>query len=401
MKKPHTPLRLLRPTDAGWQIFSEPSKEEEPNSPPAVIGSPAEAPAGPVIYVMPASRVISEALWLPVSEEDLVREAVWLQLEVRGLLPPNPAPEQVEITTLRRETSRTLVRADVYPGDLSLPPQLQAQHFLPSPLVCELSAETLAIWREEGNLVLALALAEGVLFWESRSDLTTPEALKAALEIFFLEWESQQLPSMVQRIEDHSGILQSASWQGLPIVSANPPVPPLRWPVRFPEWVPPAVRAARLQKEQKEKILQILQVVGTTLGLIVLVLVGYFTWQRTQLALLEREAVRLEQAAEPLRETARKWEELAGSIEPSSFALERLLLAVRALPGNGVRLSLFEMNTGGLRLEGDARNVGLANLYYNALRAAPGAEAFTWEMAPPALQPDNSAKFAIEATFPP
>jgi hypothetical protein len=399
MKKSDQPLQLLRPANQGWEIWKAP--EDNLGSPPTLVPSPSEAPPGPVIFALPARKVLSEAFWIPAIEENLVRDSVWLQLEVRGLLPPNPTPEQVEISLLRSEGERTLVRADVYPSDLTLPTHLDPQHFIASPLIGQLPPNTLNLWLEDNAVVICLRLPEGPLLWESRSDCSSSSALSAGLETILLEWEAQELPCPVETIHDHTGLLPGPSWNSIPVFPQPKALPTLEWPAKFPTWVPPAVGLHRSKLQEKEKILHLLQLVGGTLGLILLVLVGYFTWQQTQLALLKNEAASLELVAQPLRETARTWEELSGSIDPSKFALERLLLAVKALPGQGVRLSLFEINSRGLRLEGDARNVGLANLYYNSLRAAEGAENLSWEMAPPALQPDNSAKFAIEATFPP
>jgi hypothetical protein len=116
---------------------------------------------------------------------------------------------------------------------------------------------------------------------------------------------------------------------------------------------------------------------------------------------LARRLAELEQAVGPSMLVARDWELLVESIEPRRFALEKLLLAVEALPPSGVRLSLFEARPDGLRIEGDARNVGLATLYFNSLQSAPGAENFDWSMPSPALQPDNSARFAIDGAFRP
>lgn len=399
MKKESQPLRLLRPAPSGWMLFDPPS-EEPGEAHCEAFSSLAEVPAVPVCYSLPAHRVISEVFWIPAEEEDVVRESALLQLEVRGVLPPNASPEMSDLTLLRRDGGRTLVRADIFPTDLELPDGLDPLYFAASPLTGKIPGGTVCVWREESHVVLALGLPEGVLAWESRTDLKTGADVLAALEILLLEWNGAGLPCLVEKILDYSGMLEVETWNGIPVGHCATSLPPLEWPGRFPAWVPPAVKLRREALRQREKIVHLLQITGGALGVILLVLIGFFAWQRTTLALLEHEVTAAEELALPHRETARDWEELSGSIDPKLFALERLLLIVQALPGNGVRLSLFEINSAKLRIEGDARNVGLANLYYNSLRSAPGAQGFVWEMAPPALQPDNSAKFAIEASFP-
>lgn len=396
----HIP-RLLRPWNDGWQIWKKDPPEEPwalEETRPSIASAP--LPPGDWLCAVPARNAVSWAGWIPVEDAALARESASMLLEVNGFTNPATPPDSRILDTLAKINQKTLVRAAVFPADFDVPVDANWKGFLPSPLALPPAPGTLALHREGESLVARLCGMEGVRLWEAHAGIPEPSAARSWVELFLLEAEASELLPELRQITDYTGLLGVEPLFGTPVISApdreNGPAPAL--PETLPEWTPPGVSAHREVLVQRKNLRRILSAAGALLGVLAIVAAAAILQSTIQNIRLRAEVSRLESLTAPLAATARDWELLADSIDPKRFALEKLLMAVNALPADGVRLSIFEATPSGVRIEGDARNVGLATLYFNALREEPAAAAYQWEMPPPALQPDNSARFAINGT---
>jgi len=234
------------------------------------------------------------------------------------------------------------------------------------------------------------------MVWESCPLPEGAAALRGWLETFLLELRETGVVNEPEKICDFADAIGGADFFGLPVEKLEEPVPSP--PVGMPAWSPPGVLQSRLRGLRRRQWTRALSIAGAALVFLGVALGAYLFSRGMQIRSLQAQMEVLSLEVDPLIGIARQWELLSPSIEPDGFALEKLLLAVTALPAEGVRLSLFEALPEAVRIEGDARNVGLATLYFNSLQTQDGAERFSWNMPSPVLQPDNSARFAIDGT---
>lgn len=348
------------------------------------------------IFILPAKTVCSQLIWVPTAEESLVVESAQLQMEVSGLCNSQTDPMQLDFETVHKEEDRTLVRGLVFPNDYVVPLRSDYRAFVPSPLALALPSNALCLWRE-GNSLVACVTGEAVaMVWESTPLPDGAAALGGWLEIFLLEFRAMEPLVEPEQLCDFAEVIDSPDFLGLPVLKMEMPPPQL--PPKIPAWSPPAIQQERLRSQTRRYWTRALAATAAALMIMVLVLGAYLFSRELQLRALRAQVEALNVEVEPLIGIARQWDLLAPSIEPDAFALEKLLLAVMALPADGVRLSLFEALPETVRIEGDARNVGIATLYFNSLQAQEGAAEFSWSMPSPVLQPDNSARFAIDGT---
>jgi hypothetical protein len=389
---------LLRPWGGAWQRWvetaegnaAEPWKldAEDSNAQPLV---------GPrCLFVLPARTVCSVLAWVPQGDDDAARESAQLQMEVAGMVNPQTDPAQLDVAVLLREESRSLARGLLFPPNYETQTRPDFEAFLPSPLALKLPSHALCLWLEGSSLVVCLTGENAPMIWESCPVPEGSAALRGWLETFLLELRASDFPVQLERLCDFSGVVEGASLLGLDVEKLDAPAPMI--PSTMPAWLPPAVLQARRNVALRQQWTRALTAAGAALFILGTALAGYLISKEWQLRSLRAEVDSLSVEVEPSIAIARQWELLSPSIDPSGFALEKLLLAVSALPADGVRLSLFEALPDSIRIEGDARNVGLATLFFNSLQAREGAENYSWNMPPPVLQPDNTARFAIDGT---
>jgi hypothetical protein len=359
-----------------------------------------EISSGRHFLALPARHVCALALRVPTVEEELGRESALLRLELLGLHPPGQEPTQLDLVLLQRRTEDSVYRASVFPGDYEVPAGWDGGGFLPSPLAVDWPSEAVLLWREGGVLVLGCTGEAGVTAWETWHPSGETTDVVSRLEVFLLELQEEGVLHPPRKICDWAGLLVEDRFLGLPVEHPAEAPPPAA-EIQAGAWLPPGILAARERTRRRQNFLRI--GMGAAIGVVSLLLLvlGYLTWEQWKTNKLARQVAEVEIAVGPSMLVARDWELLVDTIEPRRFALEKLLLAVEGLPQEGVRISLFEARPEGVRIEGDARNVGLATLYFNSLQNAPGAENYNWAMPSPALQPDNSARFAIDGAFQP
>lgn len=402
MKKNNRQAYLLsRPWEEGWQLW------EKPIEAGAVWHKTGEAATlseleRPALYVLlPARQVCAISLWISSTDATLVKESAMLQLEVAGLVSQGQAAN-VEITILQSKGENTLVRACAFPADYPVTPRADYAGFCPSPLALAIPEDTIMLWREGDSLVVALAANGGIPVWETCSLPIETIVFRGWLEAFLLEMHAGACLGSPRRIIDYSGILGRGSFLDIPVeMGLEDHGPEPRLPEKMPSWTPPGVRNAKETKRRRKVMVRGLLFASITLFVLALFLSGYLLNRHFQIKGLRQQVQEMDILITPSMQVARQWELLAPSIDTSRFALEKLLLAVQSLPAEGVRLSVFEMVPEGIRIEGDARIVGLATLYFNTLQTAKGGEGYEWSMPSPALQPDNSARFAIDGKHKP
>ncbi len=401
MKGSETPIFLVRAGAEGWQVWSSPPqsiawKLEADNLPAE------ELPASAQFLSLPARQTVCLCFWVASIDEEIVRQSAGLQIELQGLGALAQSDGMLEVDLLIREEERTLVRVIAFPPNYSPPNGCDFGRFIPSPLALPYAGDGVFLWRENHSVVAVLVSGGNPICWETFLETSNCPELRGGLEAFLLELRDFVPFGNARQIHDRTGLFGKEPLAGLPVVPAsdseepNPAVP-----VRPFIWLPTNVRIARESSRRRRTMLKALAAVGAVAALGLAVIGGYLFFLRWETARLQAAITSAQIQAEPVIQAARQWELLSPSINTPDFVLEKMLHAVSALPPDGVRLSVFEYTPEAIRIEGDARNVGLATLYFNALQSLPEGGQAQWTMPPPSLQPDNSARFAIDVRINP
>lgn len=400
---------LARPWQNGWQLWARPKPQKHTPQPPA-WQFVREAPdlAGiwqaPLLLALPARLSLAWACWIPEDNPAQAIESARLLAEANGILPGGAPPEQFWARLLTPpQHNPSLVSAVIFPQDFPLPSASALQALTASPLALSLPPCSLCHWKENSLSVLALTPDQpenSPILWEARlENLSSPEG-QGWLEAFLLEAEAEGFLPPALKAWDLTG---TADWklpngepaQILPDTLPHGPPPPAC--LTLSQWLPPAVQTHRAALLRRKKILHLASWAALAALLLTSAVLAWLITLRWELRALRQQVAQAAQQAQPAIQTAKTWQTLAPTFDPQLFPLEKLLMVVESLPGEGIRLTLFDCTENSLRIEGEARNVGLATAYFNALQTHPRASDYSWQMPSPLLQPDNSARFSIEA----
>lgn len=398
-------FRVVRPWKDGWQLWEIANAAGSSWKRVGFAAQVSDLVCGECCVFLPAKFVPVVPLWVATADPEVVRESAVLQMEGLGLVSAGMPVGNIELDILEVFSERTLLRACVYPADFAVPARTDYYGFRPSPLGLHLPEDAITLWREGAFCVVAVTRGGAVVVWEAApmpQEKEDERVFFGWFEAFCAEMMEGDFLGEPQFVLDYAGVMvrggeRVGSYCGMDVMGGvEEDGPPPLWPSDAGVWQPPGVVEARAALRRRQQAKRVAVMVGGFLVVLVAGAAGVAGWSHWKLGKLRDEVVRAERAAEPAMRVARDWEVLAPTILPERFVLEKLLLAVKALPADGVRFSLFEATEEGMRIEGEARNVGLATVYYNSLQAVEGANFYEWTMASPVLQPDNTARFAFE-----
>jgi hypothetical protein len=133
---------------------------------------------------------------------------------------------------------------------------------------------------------------------------------------------------------------------------------------------------------------------------------AFLTWPLVRLKLAQAELGKIGPEAEKIRTTAMLWREAGAWLEPKRNALELLWQVSRPLiesdPAKieGVRLTLFDLNSKRLLLQGEGKDLELVEKYLQWLKNEPALAGFTWKNPQPRLLANGNAQFQAEGIPP-
>lgn len=392
--------QILRPWKAGWQTWGRPPKSTawelaDENSPDSNSRR-----RDNLLVAVPARLVVAVPILADATDEAAARDMVRLELEMKGLASGERLESDVVIRFLRTIGARQLMLAMVFPE--SIPedaPGGKVGQLEPSPLLSSLEDDTLHLWRELDDYVAVIVAGSAVLCWETMPAPATEKELEAWLNLLVIALRNKiSLPENFA-IKDWTGLLQTLP-AGFHHNSSVSEAEREKGPVPFASppklgWLPETRRIARRSEQQRQLVLQVaavfaILILGIVLGAFV------YSWKlKSKIRAIDAEIARVEEESAPLRDVAMRWTQVEPAIEERHFPLEMLHHVVDALPKNGVRLTVFEMSPGRVTIEGEATNVTAATEFFKALSENKDSANLAWEMAPPALQANNMARFMI------
>lgn len=397
--KPQKISTLYRPWGGGWQRWTFESRAAGWNL--AGSEAPSADAARGVLVALPARCVLALPIWVETTESQVLREMVELQLEMLGVAAGPRLETDVRIQPLADSGNKTLVRTLVYPPNLPADTPLPASAlFEPAPLLAELEDETLHLWEESGRLVAVLVTDGKTVCWEAADRDLERRELLAWLNCLLLQLRGDEIIKSDLALKDWSGRLAGQAPFGCSHRPATPqeqergPKPAM--PAAPSAWLAPEGRAMREQSRVRSRFAAAAALVLAMALVVISVAAGYQWFLGAQMREVRREAAALSGTAQPLQQIARKWRRLEAATETRFFPLEVLHQVVSRMPSDGVRLTTVDLVRDRIHVEGEASNVGAATRFFNNLKEVPAD--IRWEMPPPSLLPNNTARFIISGT---
>ena len=422
-KKISTPslggISVLFPGPEGWELWSG-----LPSQP--VCAGPAETPQklrpnpGCVVS-LPSRSFFSVPLWVPVVEDSPAREQTQMKLEMKGMLGGSPESAVWNFESIRREQM---------PGESDgevIHRQLESTAVLALPFREDWLVEEASRYEPAGRMLPAPATGSiGILrrelgrwvadFYQGGKWLHTQPLLSprldgaAAVELTTTtaQLESEGILSRLDGwwVRDVGISLEEGFRKGLPSpvqMENRPPPEALGEAWNLP---PPALtelRAERLRGAQKKKLIRTALLAYLVLGFLV---TAVFVWPLVRLLMAKRELSKIGAEAASIQSTAMLWREAGAWLEPRRNALELLWQVSRPLIESdppkveGVRLTLFDLNSKRLLLQGEGKDLERVEKYLQWLKNEPTLAGFTWKNPQPRLLGNGNASFTAEGIPP-
>lgn len=403
MKRNRESYRLvLRPWLAGWELWKIPpgvtATATLVNS--SIVPSPARHETD--LVAVPARSVVSAAFWVPVPDSGEWREAAQLETELRGLMPARNAETAVCLRKLSGDEARTLVRAVVFPVDLTSELSgLGYRHFEASPLLIPLAPDSANLWNENGELVLCITRGDSVIAWETLEALSTPEEVRAWIRLFLIQLHAEGVVSEIRSWYDFTATFQDRDRilpEGASFSTPGPIEPIL--PTELSTWKPASAISVIQRADRTRQIQGILKYAAIAYLILLAGALGFIGALKLKLSAETSKRDRLSEEVERFAPTSRAWQAVASTVETSQFPLEILHKLVKNLPPTGIRLTLMDMSGENVIVEGEATSISLPAGFLAALESDADFSEVTWEMAPPSLLPNNTARFQMRGTIP-
>ena len=410
---------VLFPGPEGWELWSGPRGQ-------SVCTGTAEQPrklrpASGCILSLPSRSFLSMPLWVPVVEDSPAREQTQIKLEMKGLLGANPEGAIWNFEGIRKEQLPSTGEEE------PVTRQLEATAVLTVPFHEEWLVEEAARYEPAGRMMAAPGGgASGVLrrelgrwvadFYLSGKWLHTQALLATSLDVSAavelaatlgqLEGEGI-LPRLDDWIIREAGTTVSEDFRKVlggsirveDRISPGSPAEPWNLP-------PPALTELRAERAEGAKRKKLIRAGLTGYLAVGFVAMAFLAWPLVRLKLAQAELGKIGPEADKIQTTAMLWREAGAWLEPKRNALELLWQVSRPLiesdPAQieGVRLTLFDLNSKRLLLQGEGKDLELVEKYLQWLKNEAALAGFTWKNPQPKLLPNGNAQFQAEGIPP-
>jgi len=421
-KRPAGPeggLSVIFPGPDGWELWGG-----LPGHP--VCSGPADQPrklrpgVGSVMS-LPCRSFFSLPLWVPLVEDSPAREQTQIKLEMKGMLGANPETSIWNFQGIRKEE---------FPAAGDAEPvrrQLESTAVLVAPFQEEWVVEEAARYEPAGRMLpapgggafgsLRRELGRWVAdFYDGGKWLHSQPLLAPALDALaaveltttLAQLEGEGILTRVEEwlIREPGAVFSEEFRLGLKApVRAEDRVAP-RAPLEPWNLPPPALTELRDQRIRTARRQQWVRT-GLLLYLAIGTLAAAFLgWPMVRLKLAQAELRKIGPEAETIRACAMLWREAGAWLDPRRNALELLWQVSRPLIETdppkieGVRLTLFDLNSKRMLLQGEGKDLELVEKYFNWLKHEPALAGFTWKNPQPRLLPNGNAQFQAEGIPP-
>jgi len=409
---------ILVPGEAAWEVWSGPPKGPfvlEEATETTAAGEIGRLPHGDVVMLFPVRMVTLLPFRAATNDDDLFGDLATMHIERVGLRPNEEAGQLTDTFVIDRaeDDARLLTVVLRAPSEGDLPPRSPKEFDL-SGRVFPLPANGVALWREFGRWVFAIAGEEGSLAYSQATacEADQPDdSVAGDLQLALTQMALQGLgidPTQVLIWSDsdqmHRPEAIEALFPGRVRVEARPPI---TLPARRSQLLPEDVRAARRERARKHRGIALIAA-AALLYVALIAWLGIGLWR--DIGKMNKLAVKAEAVAPIAREYDQhqaQWMELSPVVETSEWPVQLLFRCVRQIPANsGMRLSVAEMTSDDagrvqqLRLEGEAAEPGPIQKFSLALTRSDLLSMFQWETPPPQQNKKQNWSFAFTGARP-
>lgn len=393
---------MLIPDEAGFKAWRAKGKSGVP-----VEVEEGKTTRGAGWVALPARCLVSVPMRLQATDSARRDAAAQLELEAAGLgadsLGPHGFDVQPVSTDERDQRAATFVQvASLPPGVLEDAADAQ---FAPSALFRNLKSGEVQIWREMGNLVLAIPHEHGgVLHCQALSSRHLDEDAAAEVRCILASLDlAGMAPPNLQSVcviaeGDATDPVSSAFAQNLDLPVTLRREEPPHVPAQATRLVPAPVVQLRHDRQQRRMML----LSGLVFALVLVAALGAFA---ARVALRERSLIAeekrldsLETELQEIRAAQEQWQDMETAVTPDQFPVELFHQLVELLPPEGIRLTRFEIREDALVLDGEASSLNHGIQFRERLVSSPVFKdwGFAQGFGQPTSLPDGRATFRAE-----
>lgn len=392
----HRSLALPAP-DQGWILYSSGSETARGNDLRALVGN-----RGDVLIGLPAAVVSTFVVELPLVDASLHESMIHAQMEKRGLGGKGGAVYDFERLDRNERSEIFAVRVVTeLPESLVVP---TAIGYTTSAALHEFPSGTANLWREQGRLVLAISVGGAPAHFQvlsGRPEIGAVTAKEINLLLLGLRaesvFEAHPPGELVLAVADadEEAIVAFRDALSIPVRLQTGAAVSASGEARE-RLLPPAVARSRRRRRAAVRNTALL-----VAGLILYAVVGFWVWNdakvtKREIASLERRISIIEPDVERVQLAEERWRTLEPAFDKNFFPIVQLSRITAALPGSGVVIREYRTSGKLIRVEGQARDVQLANRLLEDLQSTEGFETYQWSMPNPKVEKNNTATFVIE-----
>jgi len=392
---------IYRPSAGGWQKWQRDEAGAWSACGEAVELGELKPAAGALIAV-PVRRAFSLSFWVPADDPGLFRDLIFTQLELRGMAGRSPEETTFAWREIARDGNEALLHVIV------LPPHLAPRYwhgdvidYAVSPTCLPLAADSVHLWREDGNWVVAVTRGTDLVHFQPLCAEQPGSGMVQEVWLMLAALEAGRMTpaisSAVFYTQDGEE-LDPGEWQaagGLP--AKVQPLPAPVWPDKAVECIPLPVRALQLTKAIGVRRQRLAFAAAAVYLAIVLVLAGQTLWLHWRARGLQAELDRDAPAVSSTKDAMQRWDSLQAALDPSGYPLEVLYQSARLLPKDGVRFILLEMNLGHVVIQGEASTFPAAQKFQDEVKKNVEMQAYyDWTADNPKSLQNGSARFQID-----
>ncbi len=361
-----------------------------------------------ITLALPLKSVLLERMHFPTADLEELRGMLQLQLEKSLPYPPDEITSDFSVVS--ESAGGSVVLAAALPTRVleQLCEPLRARKMLPFRVgvhavnaiaACPKNRLVLLLYREQDQVVVAV-VEQGKLGYAQAVPAASAQILGAELPQLLLAAELEGVPSdfrlvcLDQNCADFEPIL--GPLLGVPVEKVDVESAELNERENFnlvpSEWIHERSRFRRSERLRK----QLLRA-GFSFLAVLLVAIGFLVWLQVLVNRLDRQLLRLRPELETVRSREDRWKAMGPAIDPTQYPVEIMFQIFQSLPSEDVRITQFTQQLDNFTVEGEAPSAGEVIQFIDTLRDNPELRSYSIESEPPAILPNDHAKFRVFA----
>lgn len=401
-------IHLLIPGAEGWEIWKgntdEPFQKHLENG-PLLASEIEDIPSDQLFMGFPARQALAVPFKVPTEDEAMFEDLASMHLEKSGIHIEEGSGRLSDYFPVGQQDGQTTLLAVVLssPDSNSMP--LRAPNgFDVSARFFPLEENAITFWREIGRMVFAISTDSKLTYFQALSgdslDGDTIRDVFLALTQLGLQGVNLELRKAVvwrsgSAFDPTEEEVQAFGNQlGAEISLVQKPEPVLPDPIS--RIIPADARTERRRHAEKQKRNSLI----TVMGMIYLLLVGYFGYQYFQInGKLSKQNAAIKQVKIKHADIAlfnADWDELAPLVDSKRWPLQLLYRAATIIPqSQDLRFTVFDANRERITIRGEAADLKVASSYAEKIRRM--LPEYKWSLPP--AEADNKTnrwKFSYE-----